>query len=114
MPFRIPSFKAPRLRVKREENRPNAAQRGYCDNSHKQWRMAVLIRDAYQCQVCKKICGGKRDAHADHILPISQGGARYDLENGQCLCAACHARKTLREQREHSQPSEGTSTRSGI
>ena len=113
MPLRIPSFRAPRLRIKRQENRPNAAQRGYCDNSHKQWRMAVLVRDAYQCQSCGKICGGKRDAHADHILPISEGGARYDLSNGQCLCAACHGRKTLRENREHPQQGQGTSTRSG-
>lgn len=113
MPLRIPAFKAPRLRVKRVENRPNAAARGYCDNAHKKWRMAVLVRDAYQCQSCGKICGGHRDAHADHILPISQGGARYELENGQCLCASCHARKTLRETREHSQPRQGTSPRSG-
>jgi len=116
MPFRIGSFKPPRLRgIKKPEERPNAHQRGYCSNAHKQWRMAVLIRDAYQCQDCGKICDGKRDAHADHILPISQGGARYDLENGQTLCAACHARKTLKEQRDaDSQPDQGTEARSGI
>ena len=116
MPFRIGAFKPPRLRTKRDDTgRPNAAQRGYCDNAHKQWRMAVLIRDAYQCQDCKKICSGKRDAHADHILPIAEGGARYDLENGQCLCAACHARKTLRENRNaDSQSHQGTASRPGI
>ena len=32
--------------------------------------------------------------HADHILPLRLGGAPYELENGQGLCAPCHAVKT--------------------
>ena len=29
----------------------------------------------------------------DHIIPIAEGGALYDLENLQSLCAACHNKK---------------------
>lgn len=32
--------------------------------------------------------------HADHILPVSQGGGECTLENIQTLCVACHQLKT--------------------
>ena len=40
----------------------------------------------------------KSKAQADHVVPVSQGGDRYDVANGQCLCIACHGRKTRGEQ----------------
>jgi hypothetical protein len=101
MPSRIPSHKPPRLggRPKRDESaRPNAAARGYCDKAHRAWRQAVLTRDAWQCQACGRVCSGLREAQADHVIPISQGGSRYDISNGQTLCIACHGRKTRAEQ----------------
>ena len=101
MPQRIQSYKPPRLggRPRRDESaRPNAAARGYCDKAHRAWRAAVLTRDAWQCRECSRVCSGDREAHADHIVPISQGGDRYSLDNGQCLCRSCHSRKTRREQ----------------
>jgi 5-methylcytosine-specific restriction endonuclease McrA len=38
--------------------------------------------------------------HADHVVPVSQGGERYDVTNGEARCVACHGRKTRREQNE--------------
>jgi 5-methylcytosine-specific restriction protein A len=35
---------------------------------------------------------------ADHITPISAGGAPYDPLNLQALCAPCHGKKTKSEQ----------------
>ena len=100
MPTRIPAHLPPRIRTKRDDsNRPNAAARGYCDKAHRAWRQAVLTRDAWTCRGCGRVCDDKREAQADHVRPISQGGARYDVENGQTLCIACHARKTLRERK---------------
>lgn len=29
----------------------------------------------------------------DHIVPIEEGGAIFDMENLQSLCAACHNKK---------------------
>jgi 5-methylcytosine-specific restriction endonuclease McrA len=108
MPQRVPAFRAPRVRMhrtKREENRPNAYQRGYVDSKHFAWRQAVLLRDNWQCQDCGRICGNKREAHADHISPIvagtdhcEDGRSRYDVDGGQCLCVRCHSRKTASEQ----------------
>jgi len=100
MPQRIPTHRPARLRTgprRDETTRPNAAARGYCDKAHKAWRLAVLTRDAWTCRECGRVCGGPKEAQADHVTPISQGGERYDVQNGQCLCIACHARKTLRE-----------------
>lgn len=107
MPSRIPSYKPPRLKardIRPATTTPNAYQRGYCDAKHRAWRLAVLTRDAWQCRDCGRVCGSEREAHADHIVPIKQGGDRYDIENGQCLCHSCHSRKTRREQRDRREP----------
>lgn len=97
MPTRIPTHSPARLtpRRKRDDSmRPNAAARGYCSKSHRAWRQAVLTRDAWTCRDCGRVCTDKREAQADHIVAIRQGGSRYDVDNGQTLCIACHARKT--------------------
>lgn len=106
MPSRIPSYTPPRLKARTvlptvaDKARPNAYRRGYCDKRHKAWRLAVLTRDAWQCRDCGRVCGSEREAHADHVVPINQGGDRYDVANGQCLCHVCHSRKTRREQND--------------
>jgi 5-methylcytosine-specific restriction protein A len=103
MPQRIPSHRPPRLpsaRRRDESTRPSAAARGYCDRAHRAWRQAVLTRDAWACRACGRVCSDHREAHADHIVPISQGGERYSVANGQTLCASCHGRKTRAEQRD--------------
>ena len=102
MPTRMPKYRPPRLKGRaRIEDRPNAHERGYCDKRHKRWRLAVLTRDGWQCQDCGRICSGLREAHADHRVPVSVApDRRYEIENGQCLCVACHARKTRLESRK--------------
>jgi hypothetical protein len=109
MPSKVPMFRVARPpRAKRVDRRPSAAERGYCDAKHKAWRLAVLNRDAWQCRVCGRVCGDKREAHADHISPVvvgtdycEDGRSRYDLTAGQCLCIACHGRKTEAETRNN-------------
>ena len=99
MPQRIEMWKPPRgaAKVRRIESRPNAAARGYCDPKHFAWRKAVLLRDGYTCRGCGRVCGRKGEAHADHIVPVKvRPDLRYEVDNGQCLCAPCHSRKTSR------------------
>lgn len=90
--------------AKRIERRPNATARGYTDRKHREWRLAVLNRDAWQCRMCGRVCTDRREAHADHRSPVVQGtdycesgASRYDIDNGQCLCASCHAIKGREE-----------------
>lgn len=97
MPYRVSTYKPPRLREAPSKRRENANERGYCSKAHKAWRKAVLTRDGFRCQRCKKIIHRDSEAHADHVQPIELGGSRYDLENGQCLCRFCHGVKTATE-----------------
>lgn len=100
MPNRIPIHRPARLKPlrKRDESaRPNAHQRGYCDRAHKRWRAAVLNACNWQCVDCGRVDHG-RAMHADHIVPIALGGARYDVANGAARCVSCHGRKTRHEQ----------------
>ena len=107
MPQKIPTLKpswksqVEAGRPKYDQTRATAAERGYCDKRHRQWRQAVLTAAAWRCQACGRVCSGRGEAQADHIVPIAQGGSRYDVNNGQCLCLACHGRKTRREQLEN-------------
>ena len=69
----------------------------YQKSRHKQWREKVLKRAKFLCEECAKY--GRVDAdglpvratiahhvkHADMFPEL-----RYDVRNGQALCAACH------------------------
>ncbi len=101
MPQRIPTHRPLRLRTaarRDESGRPNAAARGYCSAAWLKTRQAVLIRDAWQCQECGRVCAEKREAHVDHVTPKSLGGTD-ELANLRTLCIRCHGRKTVQEQR---------------
>src|SRR5712664_2524842 len=67
--------------------RGNSHERGY-DARHRRWRKIILWRDP----ICKG-CGKALSTHADHIVPLSQGGT-WQLSNGQGLCESCHNTKT--------------------
>lgn len=104
MPQRIPTHRPPRLRTaqRRDESvRPNASERGYTSKAHRLWRQAVLTRDAFACVDCGRI---DQANHADHVVPIAQGGAKYDVANGACRCIKCHSRKTARENNQRHPP----------
>ena len=98
MPNKPKIFKPVRLKTRKDAdvNRPNAAARGYCSKSHRAWRKAVLSRAGFQCQKCGIILV-TGSLHADHVVPINEGGDRYNVENGMALCPSCHSRKTAME-----------------
>ena len=67
----------------------------------KKWAMtrkAVLARDPL-CQD-GRVCGGEAlSTEVDHIVPLGQGGAPWDVENLQGICGPCHVRKSGAEGR---------------
>lgn len=65
-------------------------------SEHKQWRLEVLQRNRFRCQLRLSGCAGVA-AEADHIVPVSRGGALYDPNNGQAVCPSCHEQKTREE-----------------
>ncbi len=64
-----------------------------------QWRTvrAAFLREHPLCCAC----GAKGLLVAakvvDHVVPIKDGGARFDAGNLQPLCVSCHNRKTATE-----------------
>ena len=69
----------------------------------RQVRRVVLERDNWRCQ-CG--CGRAGRMEVDHIVPLEQGGAEYDLDNLQILTRSCHIEKTARENRRELTPDE--------
>jgi 5-methylcytosine-specific restriction endonuclease McrA len=65
------------------------------DARWKRWRDAVKLRANGNCELC-----GEKGREADHIVPIGNGGALYDLANGMWLCHECHSMKTKQEARQ--------------
>lgn len=62
----------------------------------KRWRMLrrAVLHDQPLC-ACGEIA-----TDVDHIVPIEDGGGKWDRSNLRGMCLACHARKTNREVRE--------------
>lgn len=67
--------------------------------SSAQWRRvrAQQLRDEPLCRECKKTERVTMATIADHVVPISEGGAIFDPENHQSLCKPCHDRKSIKE-----------------
>ncbi|MEM0990813.1 MAG: HNH endonuclease signature motif containing protein [Pseudomonadota bacterium] len=54
-------------------------------------RQLALRRDGFQCVQC----GARGRLEVDHIQPVrSHPELAWELDNLQCLCPGCHARKT--------------------
>jgi 5-methylcytosine-specific restriction enzyme A len=64
------------------------------------WRAQVIARAGGRCEAvdhghrCTKAQPQDR-VYADHVAEIRDGGAPFDIRNGECLCAAHHTRKTV-------------------
>lgn len=56
------------------------------------WRNAVLERDGYVCQYCRRECRKhERGLAAHHVKPYAlYPSLRYDVANGLTLCRLCH------------------------
>lgn len=53
------------------------------------WRKQVKAKTNGRCAAC-----GQPGAIADHTVPVAEGGARYDPDNGNYLCTQHDAEKT--------------------
>lgn len=76
--------KAARIRADTRSKNPNRRQ----SYREKDWRRAVLKRDARTCQRCGT---NKRRMHAHHLRPWNDAPKkRFLLTNGVTLCIPCH------------------------
>ena len=88
MPARIERWKPPTY-VKVEHTKERAH---YTSKDWRARRKDILVRDAYRCRSCSRVCYGPA-AHVDHIQPLEEGGTD-DPGNLQVLCESCHGVKT--------------------
>lgn len=57
-------------------------------------RLKALERDEWRCVQC----GERRGLEVDHVKPVrDRPDLAWALDNLQCLCGRCHARKTRLE-----------------
>lgn len=80
---------------------PKRVDQVYKAQEHLVWRRLVLERAKGACEWVGedgRRCG-RREARmfADHIKELTDGGDRFLLSNGQCLCGSHHTLKTNRE-----------------
>jgi 5-methylcytosine-specific restriction protein A len=94
MPKRLEFFQRDK-KLPRHEGRPNSHRRGYGGKAWEALRLECFKRDNWQCRACPRICGNRKEAHCDHIVPKAQGG-QDRLDNLQTLCSKCHREKTSR------------------
>lgn len=99
MPERFSFFK-PSKKVRQRATKPNSHRRGYGGKDWEAIRLKVLLRDNWQCRACKRVCSGPKEAHCDHIVPKRLGGPDT-MENLQCLCASCNAKKVQQDARAY-------------
>ena len=54
-------------------------------------RLKALERDGWRCVQCPE----RRGLEVDHVLPVrDRPDLAWSIDNLQCLCGRCHARKT--------------------
>lgn len=76
------------------ERRKRGNQEVYQGKRWKAVRQLVLSRDEFCCVECMKNGFVVAASVVDHILPINEGGAIYEMSNLQSLCSTCHNSKS--------------------
>lgn len=73
------------------------------------WRAvrAAFLREHPLCGACAARGRVVPAVVADHVVPLKDGGARFDAVNLQALCISCHNRKTARESAGRRTPPQG-------
>ncbi len=88
------------MRTARIATPPKVAKPVYSTPEFLRWRRQVIERAGNRCEApdCQTPGrGAGRRLYADHRVEIADGGAPYDVRNGQALCAKCHGFKTAKE-----------------
>ena len=77
----------------------------YATPEFRTWRAKVVARAGGRCEAVTHghRCSKAQPIHrmfADHVIEVKDGGAPFDVANGQCLCGPHHLMKTARSRRE--------------
>ena len=84
-----------RLHRQYDKKRPSSGVRSYDANWQKFRKMYLNANPL--CQQCAEEGRTTTASVVDHILPMRNGGSKYDEDNLQPLCKFHHDQKTARE-----------------
>lgn len=70
----------------------STAQRGY-DSKWQRVSLEVLKRDKFICYYCGTALVRGENATVDHVIPLSRGGSRLDMNNLVASCRSCNSKK---------------------
>lgn len=84
----------------------------YYTKRWKRLRWAVLVRDLFTCQMCRRIVADTSQLVCDHIEPHRGNVVRFWAGPFQALCKPCHDRAKQREERGAGRESGPTNARS--
>lgn len=79
------------------------AWEGGSDTRWRRFRVTILARDKGLCTIKAEGCTTNAE-HVDHILPLSQGGQKYDPANCRSACAACNLGRGNRARASQPEP----------
>ena len=80
----------------RKYGRDDFSKSFYSTPAWRSVRRRQLDAEPY-CAECFKEGRIVKASIVDHIVPIKEGGAKYDPKNLQSLCWSCHSRKSILE-----------------
>ncbi len=73
------------------------------DTKWRRFRATILRRDRYRCRIGLPGCVVTA-THVDHIIPLHQGGAKYDPANCRAACADCNLSRGRGRERRDPEP----------
>lgn len=96
MPHKVYSFKEDKPKKKKNWLKNQADLKFY---NTSRWRKLSL---AYKMQhpVCEVVDCHQSSYYTDHIVPVSDGGDKWDENNFQALCRSCNASKTAKQSKK--------------
>lgn len=80
---------------------------GGSDTRWRRFRAWVLERDGYLCRVQLEGCTVRAPlvgGHVDHVIPLHQGGAKYDPANVRASCRSCNLKRGRARERFDPEP----------
>lgn len=88
------------LDIRRVRSPDKEADEIYSTPEYRRWRQTVIDLAGGRCEAT--LSTGKRcwraqpsyRMYSDHVVELKDGGAPFDTDNGQCLCASHHISKT--------------------
>jgi 5-methylcytosine-specific restriction endonuclease McrA len=77
----------------------------------KKLRAKKIEAVGYQCERCSKLSA---HPHVHHKHALEDGGAPFDIENLEALCARCHSSETMHEQHDRRRREEDAKSKHGV